>query len=138
MSGVQRYATSKLANILFANALAERLKDTGVTVNTFDPMATTDTNLLKNPTVRWMARQTWILNLFGIKTSTQELSGTAMARLLLDENLEHMSGKYLRVYDEVKSSRQSYDTRLAAQLWTDSLDLTGIAGIREDRLGAIG
>jgi NAD(P)-dependent dehydrogenase (short-subunit alcohol dehydrogenase family) len=85
MGGIQRYSTSKLANILFAYELVRKLKDTGITVNVFDPMATPDTNLLRDPVIRWIARQTWILNVFGIKTSTQELSGAAMARLLLDE-----------------------------------------------------
>ena len=126
MRGLQRYATSKLANILFAYECARGLKDTGITANVFDPMATPDTSLIKNPIIRSISRQTWILNMLGIKTSTQEISGTAMARLLLDANLEYTSGKYFRVSDEVKSSKQSYDTKLAAQLWADSLELTGI------------
>jgi light-dependent protochlorophyllide reductase len=130
MSGPQRYSTSKLANILFAYELAKRLENTGNTVNVFDPMATPDTNLVKNPIIRSISRQTWFLNMLRVKTSTQEKSGTAMARLLLDPKLERISGKYFRVNDEVKSSKQSYDSQLAKQLWADSLELTGIGGNR--------
>lgn len=129
MSGIQRYTTSKLANVLFSYELARKVKDKRITVNAFDPAAVPDTNLtnsLKNPITRWIMSSPGLLNLLGFKTSTPEKSGRAMARLLLDQELENVSGKYFQLYEEKKSSKQSYDTELAKGLWKDSLELTGL------------
>lgn len=126
MSGMQRYTTSKLANVLFSYELVKRLEGRNITVNIFDPTAVPDTNLtnsLKNPIVKWIMRSPWLLSLLGYKTSTPEISGAAMARLLLDEGLENVTAKYFQIYDEKKSSKQSYDLKLAEELWDDSMKL---------------
>ncbi|MEM9982089.1 MAG: hypothetical protein AAF734_06310 [Bacteroidota bacterium] len=82
---------------------------------------------IKNPLVRWSIRaSTGIMRLFGVKVSTPEKSGSAMARLLLDEQLTQVSGKYFQLLEEKQSSKQSYDTQLASQLWKDSEALTGL------------
>jgi light-dependent protochlorophyllide reductase len=130
MAGVQRYSTSKLANIMFAYELSSRLHDKKITVNAFDPAAVPATNLLssiKNPFARWSVRaSTKIFKLFGVKISTPEISGSAMARLLLDEKLNNVTGKYFQILDDKQSSKQSYDKKLATELWNDSEVLTGM------------
>jgi NAD(P)-dependent dehydrogenase (short-subunit alcohol dehydrogenase family) len=128
MSGMQRYTTSKLANVSFTYELARRVRDRNITVNAFDPIAVPATNMLRslNPVLRWLITSTGFLGLLGVETSTPERSGGAMARLLLDEALEGVTGKYFRILEEKSSSKQSYDTKLAQELWNDSLELTGL------------
>lgn len=132
MSGLQRYATSKLCNLLFAYELNRRLKVKGldtITVNAYDPGAVPDTNLLssiKNPLLRGLLRvSTRAFSLFGVTMSTPEKSGTAMARLLLDPQLEAVSGAYFQIDKERKSSEESYNSVFARQLWEDSVALVG-------------
>lgn len=128
MTGIQRYSTSKLANLLFAYELDRRKKSAKLSVNAYDPAAVPSTNLLqsiKNPLLRWALRtSTHVFSLMGVKMSTPEISGAAMARLLLDDKLNGVSGKYFQIETEKRSSLQSYDLQLAAQLWEDSLLLT--------------
>jgi light-dependent protochlorophyllide reductase len=130
MSGMQRYSTSKLANLMFAYELSRRVADRKITVNAFDPAAVPATNLLssiKNPILRWCVRaSTKIFKLMGVTVSTPEISGSAMARLLLDDNLNNVSGKYFQILDEKQSSKQSYDKKLAIELWEDSKVLVGM------------
>lgn len=130
MTGMQRYSTSKLANLMFAYELSRRIAGKNITVNAFDPAAVPATNLLssiKNPFVRWSIRtSTKLFKIFGVKISTPEISGSAMARLLLDEKLDKVTGKYFQILDERPSSKQSYDLKLATALWTDSEVLTGL------------
>jgi NAD(P)-dependent dehydrogenase (short-subunit alcohol dehydrogenase family) len=130
MTGMQRYATSKLANLMFAYELAERLKAKDITVNAFDPAAVPATNLLqsiKNPLLRSLLRFTTRFSaLFGVRMSTPERSGGAMARLLLDSSLDGVTGKYFQILNEKRSSKESYNPRLAKELWEDSLVLTGL------------
>ncbi len=128
MSGMQRYSTSKLCNLMFSYKLAELLAEKDITVNAYDPAAVPATNLLnsvKNPFLRWSLKtSTKLFKVFGVKISTPEISGSAMARLLLEEKLEHTTGSYFQISEEKKSSKQSYDKQLQNELWQDSLKLT--------------
>ncbi len=133
MSGLQRYATSKLCNLLFAYELDRKLKAAGragINVYAYDPAAVPATNLLrsvKNPVVRSLLRaSTRLFSLFGVVVSTPERSGTAMARLLLDASLTEQSGRYFQLEVTKQSSAQSYDASLAHQLWEDSLALVAL------------
>lgn len=130
MSGMQRYATSKLCNILFAYELDRRFRKKGVniTVNAFDPGGTPGTNLggggnsrrriVENIGLKIMGK------VLGIVTSTPKRSGGAMARLILDPKLENVSGKYFQIYEERPSSEESYNQEKAKELWESSMELT--------------
>jgi light-dependent protochlorophyllide reductase len=124
MSGIQRYATSKLANLFFAYELSRRVILKNISVNAFDPAGVPDTNLLqsiKNGFARGILRAiTKLSKYLGVKISTPEVSGSAMARLILDEKMNGVTGKYYQINEAIKSSKDSYDTDKAIQLWTDS------------------
>jgi NAD(P)-dependent dehydrogenase (short-subunit alcohol dehydrogenase family) len=130
MTGLQRYSTSKLSNLLFGYELARRTENMNIAANAFDPGAVPATNLLqsiKNPFARGRVKaSTKLFQLMGFTVSTPEISGSAMARLLLDEKLEHTTGKYFQILVEKQSSQQSYDAILAAELWKDSEELTNL------------
>ena len=130
MTGIQRYATSKLANLFFAYELDRKLRGKNITVNAYDPAYVPATNLvqsIKNPFARRLLRaSTGFFKLLGVISSTPDVSGSAIARLLLDEKLEGISGKYFQILEEKQSSKQSYDVKIAEQLWEDSLELVGL------------
>jgi hypothetical protein len=50
-------------------------------------------------------------------------SGQALARLVLDPSLERISGKYYSGLKEEPSSKESYDTKKAFELWETSASL---------------
>src|SRR6266568_817646 len=52
-----------------------------------------------------------------------DASGQALARLVLDPDLEGISGKYFAGMNERASSQESYDQHKAAELWEASAEL---------------
>jgi len=138
LSGIRRYATSKLCNIFFAYELARRLQahaiDTEplITANAYDPGATPGTGLVREHSP--MVRGLWaspivrrLLQALGMRIYDVHISGRAMARLVLDPQLAHRTGKYFHVMEETPSSQESYDRAKAAELWETSADLVKLA-----------
>lgn len=127
MSRMQRYTTSKLCNLLFAYELDRRLrkKARNITVNGFDPGLSPGTNLGggRDNLIRTTMRSV-IVPILGIVTSTPQKSGEAMARLLLDPDLENVSGKYYQILEEISSSEDSYNQDMSQELWEGSKILT--------------
>lgn len=138
LSGIRRYATSKLCNIFFTYELARRLQgqasDTEpmITANAYDPGATPGTGLIRDH--RTIVRTLWtspivhrLLQAFGARIYDVHTSGRAMARLVLDSQLANSSGKYFHVMEETPSSHESYDRAKAAELWETSVELVKLA-----------
>jgi hypothetical protein len=112
--------------------LAHRLQAEGhstpqhpITVNAFDPGAVPGTGLTReyNPLLRFALSSAFVLRLFGVNTNSVSTSGKAMARLILDPQLEGVSGKYFSGMKKIRSSKESYDNQKAAELWEVSADL---------------
>jgi NAD(P)-dependent dehydrogenase (short-subunit alcohol dehydrogenase family) len=125
-TGRVRYTTSKLCNILFAYELSRRLKQqqSKITVNVFNPGLMGDTQLARDYS------QAEISTLMaGISPSVLEQArdsktmGGALARLILDSSLNHVTGQYFDGLEEVQSSAESYDEKEAAELWESSAEL---------------
>lgn len=133
LNGFRRYSTSKLCNLLFAYELNRILKAQGkqITVNSFDPGFSPGTGLGSGGSpFRNFMMGSWfmkmILRLMRIVTSTPKKSGKAMARLLLDSNLNAISGKYFQINNEIKSSPDSYNLSFAHELWKSSAVLVNL------------
>lgn len=123
-SGVRAYARSKLANILFTYALAERLTQggIGVTANCLHP-GFVDTALMRE-SPRWM-RALWRPLL-----STPARGARTAVYLATAPELEGVTGRYFEDGDRVRrSSRRSYDVALRERLWDVSAALTGAPSI---------
>ncbi|MBY8988085.1 MAG: SDR family NAD(P)-dependent oxidoreductase [Candidatus Lokiarchaeota archaeon] len=125
LSRMQKYTTSKLCNILFAYELDRKLRkeEINITVNAYDPGFSPGTNL-GGDGMSGMTVDRKMFEKMGIVTSTPEDSGKAMARLLLDPQLEKVSGKYFQILEEISSSEESYDEEKAKELWESSKELT--------------
>lgn len=132
MSGIRRYATSKLCNLLFAYELDRRLREyrlstpsQRITVNAYDPGATPGTGVVRQypAAIRalWTAPLTGrALRALGLRVYDVATSGAAMARLVLDPALEQISGRYFHVQHEAPSSDESHDRAKADELWQSS------------------
>lgn len=143
MSGIRRYATTKLCNLYFAYELDRRLRRgefgpaaQGIVVNAYDPGATPDTGLVRDypawAQAVWQAPVTArLLRLAGLRVYTRERSGAAMARLLTDPTLAGVSGRYFHVEQEMPSSRASRDLAAARLLWDASEAMTGLRPVAQ-------
>lgn len=122
------YTTSKLCNVLCAYELSRRLKNKGesTTVNVFNPGLMPGSGLAGDYTTT--AKFVWnnilpILCRFIPNVNTMERAGEALARLILDKDLEPVTGKYFSGFKMIDSSEESYDLDKAKQLWTGSEQL---------------
>lgn len=109
--GYSAYNHSKLANVLFTYALAERLQGTGVTANCLNPgvIATK------------MLRTGW-----GGGGRSWHAGAATSVYLATSPEVENVTGRYFTESRETPSSRASHDQELQAELWKVSEVLVGL------------
>ncbi len=105
------YALSKLANILFANELADRLNNTNITSNSLHPGVITTKLLFEG---------------FGISGSPAEKGCMTSVFLASDEALAGTSGKYFSDSTETQPSAFALDPTARKNLWKLSEEITGV------------
>ena len=118
-SGQRAYGQSKLANVLFAFELAERLSGTQVTSNALHPGGVA-TDIVRD--LPWLVRK-----LLGLVFITPEEGAKTSILLASDPSLNQTTGAY---YDQclIKNPAQSaQDQGLRTQLWDYSLEAVGLA-----------
>jgi NAD(P)-dependent dehydrogenase (short-subunit alcohol dehydrogenase family) len=127
--GRQRYATSKLCNILWTYALHDHMaKSTSGkdwTVTAFDPGLMPGTALAREaaPVLQFMFTKVmphliWLLRrLINHNIHSPRESGEALARLAVGQDVEGVSGKYFEGRGEIKSSVDSYVKEKQEDLW---------------------
>jgi NAD(P)-dependent dehydrogenase (short-subunit alcohol dehydrogenase family) len=123
--GFKAYANSKLAIVLFTQELAERLQDTGITVNALHPghAATDIWNIW--PGKWYQALLTKIVQRFMI--SSEEAAQTSIY-LASSNEVKGITGKYFEKKKiKEKVSPKSKDRQLQKALWQLSEKLTGLA-----------
>jgi len=133
VAGRRAYSTSKLCNVLCTYELSRRLNAAGrtdVTVNAFDPGMMPGSGLARDYGA--VQRFAWrfvlpALRLFVRNVNSIERSGEALARLVVDPALATTTGKYFEGLREIPSSRESYDTAKASELWETSAALAGVS-----------
>ena len=104
-SAYSAYAASKLANILFARALAERLEGTSTTVNALHP-GVIGTKLLRAG--------------FGMGGSPVEQGARTSVYLATSPEVQGVTGKYFVDSHEARMSTEARDRGLAQSLWAES------------------
>lgn len=114
------YCNSKLANVLFTQELARRLKGSGVTTYSVHP-GTVDSELVRHSSLlRWI----WWLFSFFIKTPQQGAQTSLYCALT--EGLEVLSGNHFSDCHVAWVSAQARNETVARRLWDVSCDLLGI------------
>jgi len=127
-AGRRAYTTSKLCNVMFTYELARRLKAEGrdrICVTAFDPGLMPGTGLARDysPFMKFVWNYALPALRFIPGVNGVSKSGADLARLLLDPELEGVSGKYFVGRKSVQSSKESYDERKAAELWESSVSM---------------
>jgi len=107
--GYEAYANSKLANVLFAFELADRLYGTGVTSNTLHP-GVIATNLLK---AGW-----------GGQGDSLETGALTPVYLATSPDVASVTGKYFDRKRVVESAPTTHQAVLRRELWRVSEELT--------------
>lgn len=116
------YAQSKLCNVLFTYALAEKLKNTSITVNALHPGLVKTSIGTKN--VKWWESLAWTLwSRLGI--SIEDGAKTSIY-LASSNEVANITGKYWNKCQSQKSIDSSYDTNIQNKLWNLSEDLCKI------------
>ncbi|WP_101295681.1 SDR family oxidoreductase [Halegenticoccus soli] len=125
--GLAAYSRSKLANVLFAYELAERLRGTGVTANAVDPGFVPSTALSRGASLRGRLA----LRLFSLLplpfTRSVEEGARPVIRAASDPTLEGVTGKYFTDDGPTQSSPETYDERTRKRLWDVSAGLVGVS-----------
>jgi NAD(P)-dependent dehydrogenase (short-subunit alcohol dehydrogenase family) len=116
------YAKSKLANVMFAYELAERLKDTSVTSNALEPGGVASNFARNNGIVAWLR------HLVG-HTITRDLvlprkGAETIVYLATSVEVAGTTGKYFRRKHVAESSAASRDRTEGRRLWQLSLEMT--------------
>jgi retinol dehydrogenase-14 len=112
-NGYEAYALSKLANVLFAYELAERLAGE-VTSNAVHP-GTVDTNLLR-------------LGFPGMQGSSVEQGAATSVYLAISPDVAGVTGEYFEDLEPAPSSELTHDRALRVRLWRMSAEMVGLNG----------
>lgn len=115
------YFDSKLANVLFTRELSKHLEGTHVTANSLHPGAVTTElqrhSILSSPIM-------YPLRWYMFKTAEQGAQTSIYCAVA--EEMEGVSGKYLRDCHIVEESKGAQDDAAAKKLWEVSLQLVGL------------
>ena len=115
---MQRYGTTKLANILFTRALTRRLEGTGVTANALSP-GFISTNLSRD----FGNFSKKMVNLMAGKV---EKGARTPVMVVTSPDLSDVSGRYFRNMAERRPSDRALDDAMGERLWEVSERLTGL------------
>lgn len=129
-TGKKRYTTSKLCNILCAYELSRRLQkqQSNTTVNAFNPGLMLDTKLARDYSQAELSALTANISPSVMENATDSKTvGSALARLILDPSLDHVTGQYFDQLEEAQSSEESYDEKKAVELWKASAKLVKLS-----------
>jgi len=123
--GLRAYGASKTAQLMTVMRLAERLKDTNVTINAMHPGAV-KTDIGSNN--GWLYRK-WMQWIIAPGLKDPKISGEALYYLAAEPTLKHTSGRYFNLTIDEKPMPHVFDKEKAAQIWQMSHTLTNLSDI---------
>ena len=112
------YAQSKLANVLFAFALARRVEGTSVTSNALHPGGVR-TDIVRD--LPWIVRM-----LIGLVFISAERGAETSIMLASDPAYQSITGRYFDQGSEAGAAKTALDVEAQEALWHESLALLGL------------
>jgi len=122
--GRKQYSNSKLANVLFTYALAEKLKGRGIAVNAVDPGGVATNFARNNGWTHWLKHRLYYLRKGKLLTPAQ--GAETVVYLASSDEVKGVTGRYFMDKKEKRSSDISYDKAMQEKLWAFSVELSGI------------
>ena len=120
--GLQGYGASKVAQLLTVWELADRLKDSGVTVNAVHP-GEVATNIGMNNGFLYRWYQTYLLAHI---LKDPKISGEALYYFAAAPELSATNGKFFNLTTEEKPAAHALDRATGKRIWDISEELTGL------------
>lgn len=121
-SGLKSYGSAKTAQMLSMLVFADKLKGSGVTINTMHPGAVkTETGQENGPVYRWFKR-----NLFDKTLKSPEISAEAIYYLGVSKELDGVTGKFFNLTTLEEPAPPALDKDVACELWEETLKMTGL------------
>lgn len=125
-SGLKSYGSAKIAQLLSMIVFDDKLKGSGVTINTMHPGAVkTETGQENGPVYRWFKR-----NIFDKTLKPPEISAEALYYLGVSKEIEGVSGKFFNLTTQEEPAPPAVDKEVAYELWDKTLEM---AGLKEHR-----
>lgn len=119
--GLEAYASSKLAQLLFSNELARRLTGTTATSNAVHPGSVRTKVVRDSPLLAALSER------FGhLVLKTPEQGAATSVFVATDPGLRGVSGAYFADSRRAEPSPTALDESLAARLWERSAELVGL------------
>ncbi|SEO44349.1 NAD(P)-dependent dehydrogenase, short-chain alcohol dehydrogenase family [Halogranum amylolyticum] len=125
--GMQAYARSKLANLLFTYELADRLGGTGVVATAVNPGFVPSTGLTREASLRTRLLFGAFKRLPLPFTKDVKAGAETLIRAAVDPDLADVTGAYLSDGEVTESSDASYDEVARRRLWDVSAGLVGVS-----------
>ena len=122
--GKRQYADSKLANVLFTYALADRIKDRQISVNALDPGCAATNFARNNGSWPWLKHRLSYLLRGQLRTPAR--AAETIVYLAASGDVAGVTGRYFRDKKETRSSDISYERAVQEALWESSVALSGI------------
>lgn len=125
-TGLRGYGASKTAQLLTVWELADRLKDSNVTINAMHP-GEVKTNIGQNngTLYKWFSRH--VTSHF-LKDS--KISGEAIYYLAADPEMSGVSGRFFNLTVDEKPAKHALNRELGKVIWDMSMEMTGLTSIK--------
>jgi retinol dehydrogenase 13 len=121
-TGLRGYGASKTAQLLTVWELAERLKDTGVTINAMHP-GDVKTNIGSNNGWLYRGFSRCVTNRF---LKDPIIAGEAIYYLAADAKMQNTSGKFFYLTVEEKPAKHALDREIGKLIWAISNKIVGL------------
>lgn len=118
---MKAYCQSKLANILFTNELAERLKNTKVTANAVHPGA-----VASNFGQNMNGFIGWVFKFFSWSMKTPKEGAETSVWLAVSPQIEGVTGKYFSDKKAIKAKPIASSPQACQRLWKLSEEMTNL------------